>query len=151
MSATRIGTGCEILSLAVDPYSNQPYRIACGTRNQYVQVFAVDDQWSLESVFSVQLPSTVAKSIAFSGNSRNDVLAFGLFDGLMQVHGFFACLRLITSLVSVTLNGRDGTIMAQKNMGLSFWCVSLFAEHAEVLLKQTLAVMVLCFLDVEGL
>lgn len=83
VSARRIGAGSEILSLAVDQYSHRAFKIACGTRDQVVQLFTMDDKWDLQSVFTVRLPSTVPKSVAFSDNSRSDVYAFGLYDGQM--------------------------------------------------------------------
>ena len=88
MSARCVGTGCEILSLAVDTKGRQPCRIACGTRNQHVQVFSVGDQWELQSIFSIQLSGTVPKSVTFSGNSRGDIYVFGLYDGQMLVVSF---------------------------------------------------------------
>jgi hypothetical protein len=58
-------------------------RLAIGTRDRIVQVWELDSQGKMQSVFSVQLDVSVPKAVAFANNQVNDVYVFRLYDGNM--------------------------------------------------------------------
>lgn len=80
--SNRVGTGQEVTCIAVEaaPAST---RIAVGTRDRVVLVWKVDDKNNAESMFSVQLATTVPASVAFSSNTTKDIMVFGLYNGQM--------------------------------------------------------------------
>ena len=51
-----------------------------GTRDRLVQVWSIDSNAQMRTVFSVQLDKTVPKAVAFTEHSGN-VHVFGLYDG----------------------------------------------------------------------
>ena len=53
-------------------------RLAVATRDRIVQVWRLDLEGQLHSVFSVQLNTTVPKGIALV---EKDIYVFGLYDG----------------------------------------------------------------------
>ncbi|KAI6045505.1 hypothetical protein EDC04DRAFT_2636054 [Pisolithus marmoratus] len=67
------------------------------TYNKQVQLWTVGTPYTLSSIFSVELPTTVPHAVYFHGA---DVLVFGMYDG--QIH---------------TLHGKDGVILATKTIG----------------------------------
>lgn len=58
-------------------------RIVTGSRDRVVGVLDFDSQALLHAVFTVQLDSTVPKSLGFARNTKKDIIVFGLYDGQM--------------------------------------------------------------------
>jgi hypothetical protein len=79
LNALRVGTGMEITCMAEDPF-NDTIRMVIGTRDRLVQVWSIDSNAQMRTVFSVQLDKTVPKAVAFTEHSGN-VHVFGLYDG----------------------------------------------------------------------
>ncbi|KAG2121579.1 WD40-repeat-containing domain protein [Suillus cothurnatus] len=77
--ARRLGSGFEITCLSWHSSADGNIRIAVGTRDKMVQVLVLNANLQLQSVFAVQLETTIPKSVAFT-DSR-DIYVFGLYDG----------------------------------------------------------------------
>ncbi|KAG2096022.1 WD40-repeat-containing domain protein [Suillus cothurnatus] len=77
--ARRLGSGFEITCLSWHSSADGNIRIAVGTRDKMVQVLILNTNLQLQSVFAVQLETTIPKSVAFT-DSR-DIYVFGLYDG----------------------------------------------------------------------
>lgn len=77
-----MGTGQEITCVAVEAVPAST-RIVVGTRDRVILVWKVDDKNNVESMFSVQLATTVPASVAFSSNTTKDIIVFGLYNGEM--------------------------------------------------------------------
>ncbi|KAF8578669.1 hypothetical protein K439DRAFT_1621132 [Ramaria rubella] len=92
--SNQIGKGFEITC------NNASGRIAIGTRDSIVQVWNFDSNEGLHPLFSVQLDSTVPKSLGFVDNTAQDLYVFGMYNG--QWH---------------TLRGDDGKILSSKDTG----------------------------------
>ncbi|KAF8580837.1 hypothetical protein K439DRAFT_1619506 [Ramaria rubella] len=95
--SNRIGKGCEITCITCN---NASGRIAIGTRDSIVQFWNFDSNEGLRPLFSVQLDSTVPKSLGFVDNTAQDFYVFGMYNG--QWH---------------TLRGDDGKILSSKYTG----------------------------------
>jgi hypothetical protein len=85
LCAKRLGTGCEITCIDCDFSIEDTVRLAIGTRDMLVQVWELDPEEKMRSVFSVRLDVTVPKAVAFADNRAKDVYVFGLYDGNMYV------------------------------------------------------------------
>jgi WD40 repeat protein len=79
----RLGTGKEITCLAWDTSDRVDFKLATGTRDSLIQVWTLNSNAQLQSIFAVQLGKTVPSSLAFADNDDQDVLVFGLFDGVV--------------------------------------------------------------------
>jgi hypothetical protein len=75
----RIGTGCEIICITPEQTTD---RIAIGTRDRVVQVWVYNIKDGLQSVFSIQLDTTIPRAVDFVDNTAKDVYVFGLYNGL---------------------------------------------------------------------
>ncbi|KAL5525016.1 hypothetical protein ACEPAF_8885 [Sanghuangporus sanghuang] len=90
LSAHRVGTPEQVISLSVSKPDTKSFRVALGTYERWVRVFMYDDEipGTPTAVFSVQLAGTIPKSIAFADNVRADLIIFGMMDGrILTVHG----------------------------------------------------------------
>lgn len=81
-SSMRIGSGAEITCMMASQQDGT-IRLAVGTRDRLVQVWTVDSSYQMNSVFCVELKTTVPKSVFLIDNSARDVRVFGLYDGKM--------------------------------------------------------------------
>lgn len=83
--SVRIARGGEILSLAVDRSGSSSTRLATGTRDKCVQVWAFDSSsrklLPVHSKAFAQDKDIVPKALAFDGNKNQDLYVFGLYDG----------------------------------------------------------------------
>ncbi|KAG2747123.1 WD40 repeat-like protein [Suillus brevipes Sb2] len=95
----RIGTGKEIMCLTYD-HTGDDTRIATGTRDRRVQVWAFDFKGPLIPIFSVELSTTIPRTVNFNRTPGRNVLVFGMYDG--EIH---------------TLRGSDGTVIATNKAG----------------------------------
>ncbi|KAG2126104.1 WD40-repeat-containing domain protein [Suillus cothurnatus] len=95
----RIGTGKEIMCITYD-HAGDDTRIATGTRDRRVQVWSFDFKGPLIPVFSIELNSTILRTINFNRTASRNLLVFGMYDG--EVHA---------------LRGTDGVIIATNNAG----------------------------------
>ncbi|KAL5529805.1 hypothetical protein ACEPAG_5792 [Sanghuangporus baumii] len=90
LSAHRVGSPEQVISLSVSKPDTKSFRVALGTYERWVHVFTYDDEIpeTPTAVFSVQLAGTIPKSIAFADNVRADLIIFGMMDGrILTVHG----------------------------------------------------------------
>jgi WD40 repeat protein len=78
----RIGTGKEIMCLTYD-HTGDDTRIATGTRDRRVQVWAFDFKGPLIPIFSVELSTTIPRTVNFNRTPGRNVLVFGMYDGEM--------------------------------------------------------------------
>jgi hypothetical protein len=78
----RIGTGKEIMCLTCDHTGNDT-RIASGTRDRRIQVWAFDFKGPLIPIFSVELATTIPRTINFNHAASRNILVFGMYDGEM--------------------------------------------------------------------
>ncbi|KAF8582871.1 hypothetical protein K439DRAFT_1350110, partial [Ramaria rubella] len=92
-----IGKGFEITCIMCN---NTSGHIAISRRDSIVQVWNFDSNEGLRPLFSVQLDSTVPKSLGFVDNMAQDLYVFGMYNG--QWH---------------TLHGHDGKILSSKDTG----------------------------------
>jgi hypothetical protein len=123
--ARRVGTGAEITSMACDSSSLDKISIVLATRERVVQVYWFDSHAQLHAVFSVQLGSTVPKSVAFVDNAVKDVYVFGYYNGFMCV--FLYCLMAKSnSLISHILRGDNGKIISTQETGKLMYVCALF-------------------------
>lgn len=99
--AQRIGTGTEILAVAIDGSGMDSVRIVLATRDRLVQVHRLDSRAELHRVFSVQLNITVPRNVAFVDNADGDVYVFGS-NGKMCVASSNAHPRILTILPDIT-------------------------------------------------
>ncbi|KAG1796580.1 WD40-repeat-containing domain protein [Suillus variegatus] len=95
----RIGTGKEIMCLTYDHIGDDT-RIASGTRDRRVQVWAFDFKGPLIPIFAVELSTTIPRTVNFNRTASRNLLVFGMYDG--KIH---------------TLRGSDGTIIATNKAG----------------------------------
>ncbi|KAG1823063.1 WD40-repeat-containing domain protein [Suillus variegatus] len=95
----RIGTGKEIMCLTYDHIGDDT-RIASGTRDRRVQVWAFDFKGPLIPIFAVELSTTIPRTVNFNRTASRNLLVFGMYDG--EIH---------------TLRGSDGTIIATNKAG----------------------------------
>ncbi|KAF8580525.1 hypothetical protein K439DRAFT_1356777, partial [Ramaria rubella] len=95
--SNQIGKCFEIMCIMCN---NASGCIAIGTRDSIVQVWNFDSNEGLRPLFSVQLDSTVPKSLGFVDNMAQDLYVFGMYNG--QWH---------------TLHGDDGKIFSSKDTG----------------------------------
>ncbi|KAG2751885.1 WD40 repeat-like protein [Suillus brevipes Sb2] len=112
----RIGTGKEIMCLTYD-HTGDDTRIASGTRDRHVQVWAFDFKGPLVPIFSVELATTIPRTVNFNRTASRNILVFGMYDG--EIH---------------TLRGTDGVVIATNNAGP-------LIGHASVDTAQTLFLM----------
>jgi hypothetical protein len=56
-------------------------RVATGTRDSVVQVWSFDSNEGLRPLFSVQLSTTVPRTLGFVDNTAQDLYVFGLYNG----------------------------------------------------------------------
>jgi hypothetical protein len=77
--------GQEIVCVTSDRDRAAQIRVAVGTRCRIVHVFILGANAKLQSVFSVDLETTVPIALGFAGNNTNDLIVFGMFDGKMYV------------------------------------------------------------------
>ncbi|KAG2739765.1 WD40 repeat-like protein [Suillus brevipes Sb2] len=108
----RVGTGKEIMCLTCDHTGNDT-RIASGTRDRRIQVWAFDFKGPLIPIFSVELATTIPRTINFNRTASRNILVFGMYDGEM---------------------GTDGAVIATNNAGP-------LIGHASVDAGQTLFLM----------
>ncbi|KAF8592243.1 WD40 repeat-like protein [Ramaria rubella] len=106
--SNRIGKGFEITCITCNNVSG---RITIGTRDSIVQVWNFNSNKGLHPLFSVQLDSTVPKSLCFVDNTAQDLYLFGMYNG--QWH---------------TLRGDDGKILSSKDTGKMI-------SHADISVK----------------
>jgi WD40 repeat protein len=78
----RIGTGKEIMCLTYD-HTGDDTRIASGTRDRRVQVWAFDFKGPLVPIFSVKLATTIPRTVNFNRTASRNILVFGMYDGEM--------------------------------------------------------------------
>jgi WD40 repeat protein len=78
----RIGTGKEIMCLTYD-HTGDDTRIATGTRDRRVQVWAFDFKGPLIPIFSVELSTTIPCTVNFNRTPGRNLLVFGMYDGEM--------------------------------------------------------------------
>ncbi|KAG1767309.1 WD40-repeat-containing domain protein [Suillus placidus] len=95
----RIGTGKEIMCLTYD-HTGDDTRIATGTRDRRVQVWAFDFKGPLIPIFSVELSTMIPRTVNFNRTPGRNLLVFGMYDG--EIH---------------TLRGSDGTVIATNKAG----------------------------------
>ncbi|KAF8588260.1 hypothetical protein K439DRAFT_1613683 [Ramaria rubella] len=76
--SNQIGKGFEITCITCN---NTSGRIAISTRDSIVQVWNFDSNEGLRPLFSVQLDSTVPKSLGFVDNTAQDLYVFGIYNG----------------------------------------------------------------------
>ncbi|KAG2335430.1 WD40 repeat-like protein, partial [Suillus weaverae] len=95
----RIGTGKEIMCLTYD-HTGDDTRIASGTRDKRVQVWTYDFKGPLVPVFSIELSTTIPRSVNFNRTASRNLLVFGMYDG--EIH---------------TLRGSDGVVIATNKAG----------------------------------
>ncbi|KAF8580039.1 hypothetical protein K439DRAFT_1620104 [Ramaria rubella] len=81
--SNRIRKGFEITCITCN---NTSGRIAIGTRDSIVQVWNLDSNEGLRPLFSVQLDSTVPKSLGFVDNMAQDLYVFGMYNGQWHTH-----------------------------------------------------------------
>ncbi|KAG1756942.1 hypothetical protein EDD22DRAFT_850339 [Suillus occidentalis] len=112
----RIGMGKEIMCLTYD-HTGDDTRIASGTRDRRVQVWAFDFKGPLVPIFSVELATTIPRTVNFNRTASRNILVFGMYDG--EIH---------------TLRGTDGVVIATNNAGP-------LIGHASVDTAQTLFLM----------
>ena len=79
----RAGQGKEITSLAKNKPAGRPLQIVAGTEDRVVLLYMLDGT-RLVPIFSVQMDKTIPASVAFADN-KEDILVFGLRDGMMSV------------------------------------------------------------------
>ncbi|KAF8573981.1 WD40 repeat-like protein [Ramaria rubella] len=99
--SNRIGKGFEITCIMCN---NASGCIAISTRDSIVQVWNFDSNKGLRPLFSVQLDSTVPKSLGFVDNTAQDLYVFGMYNGQWQG-------------ARHTLCGNDGKILSSKDTG----------------------------------
>lgn len=125
MSSKVIGSGSQILSLTVNSLDHKTFRVAFGTYNQCIHVFTINDDFVLESIFSVQMKTSRPASIAFSNDGksgRGDVIVFGRDDGIMCVPvASFNTLTVSRQVCRYTLDGRNGRIINTATMNPPAW------------------------------
>jgi hypothetical protein len=74
--------GKEIMCLTYD-HTGDDTRIASGTRNKRVQVWTYDFKGPLVPVFSIELSTTIPRSVNFNRTASRNLLVFGMYDGEM--------------------------------------------------------------------
>lgn len=111
----RIGTGKEIMCLTYDHAGNDT-RIATGTRDKRVQVWSFDFRGPLIPIFSIELSTTIPRTINFNRTASRDLLVFGMYDGEVYVN-----VTILTDNSDIpcshALRGTDGFIIATSNAG----------------------------------
>ncbi|KAG1728745.1 WD40-repeat-containing domain protein [Suillus paluster] len=95
----RISTGKEIMCLTYD-HAEDDTCIATGTQDKCVQVWSFDFKGPLIPIFSIELSTTIPRTIHFNCTASQNLLVFGMYDG--EVHA---------------LRGTDGVIIAMNNAG----------------------------------
>lgn len=109
----------------MSPLDRGRFRVAFGTYDQCIHVFATDNNWGLESVYSVQMRGSRPTSIAFSNtgktNGRGDILVFGRDDGVMWVNTTSYNADWLTPS-SYTLDGTNGKVIHTATMNPPVWC-----------------------------
>ncbi|KAG6326543.1 hypothetical protein ID866_12546 [Astraeus odoratus] len=75
-----IGNGQEIMAISSDMESVAGVRIAVGTHNKQVQVWALDAGNQLSNIFSIELSTTMPWAVHFLGG---DMAVFGMYNGNM--------------------------------------------------------------------
>jgi hypothetical protein len=75
----RICGGHEIMHLTCETFDTNT-RIVTATRNKGVQLWSLDSKYHLSNIFSVELPTTVPRTLCFHGG---DIVVFGMYDGEM--------------------------------------------------------------------
>ena len=118
LRAKRLGTGCEITCIDCDFSVEDTVRLVIGTRDRLVQVWELDPEEKMKSIFSVQLNVTVPKAVAFADNRAKDVYVFGLYDGNMYVcSGFNRLSKADGRHCRHVLKGGDGKVMSSRDVG----------------------------------
>ncbi|KAF8579853.1 WD40 repeat-like protein, partial [Ramaria rubella] len=84
-----VGTGFEVTCVTSDASG----RIAIGTCDRIVQVWSIDATEVLCPVFSVQLDTTVPKTLGFVHNTAKDPYIFGLYNRQCSRHTVISMKR----------------------------------------------------------
>lgn len=66
-------------------YREGALRLAVGTRDRLIQVWVVDSTFNMQSVFCVELKTSVPKSINIVDNTARDIRVLGFYDGKLYV------------------------------------------------------------------
>lgn len=78
----RIGTGKEIMCITYD-HTGDETRLATGTRDRRVQVWSFDFKGPLIPIFSIELSTTIPRTVNFNRTANRNLLVFGMYDGEM--------------------------------------------------------------------
>ncbi|KAG1764295.1 WD40-repeat-containing domain protein [Suillus occidentalis] len=116
----RIGNGKEIMCLTYD-HAGDDTRIASGTRDRRVQVWSFNFKGLLIPIFSVELSTTIPRTVNFKHSASRNLLVFGMYDG--EVH---------------TLWGTDGVIIATYNAGPMIGHTAVDASHTLFLIDNVM-------------
>jgi hypothetical protein len=79
----RLGSGVELVCLALKKISSSSTRLAVGTRDGNVQVFLIRALDTPEHMFSINIGNVIPKDISFVVGKRHDMYVFGLMDGVV--------------------------------------------------------------------
>lgn len=66
-------------------YDDNTNRLVTGTRDRIVQLWNFDSKDALVPMFTVQLESTIPKTLGFVDNLTRDIYVFGLYNGQWYV------------------------------------------------------------------
>jgi WD domain, G-beta repeat. len=80
----RVAHGQELTCLSWDSSNEVTLRLASGTRDQCIQLWSFNGK-ELHSIWSIQLTSTVPKTIGFSENPGADLYVFGIYNGQWHI------------------------------------------------------------------
>lgn len=88
-SVIRIFQGREITCIAseeiedAEDVDSTDFRVVIGTIDRVVQLWSLNSRFQLQMIFSVQLDSTVPRSIKFSNDHERNIVVYTLGEGYM--------------------------------------------------------------------
>ena len=103
--------------MAWDSPTDDTVWLATGTQDRLVQVWTLDRNGQLHSVFSVQLDVTVPRGVAFVENMEKDIYVFGLYDRNLYVCPALMPIIPDNGILRHILRGSDGKVVSTQDVG----------------------------------